>query len=208
MARVFLVRHGETQWNVEQKMQGQTDIPLNPTGQRQARSLGQWMAKLRLKPDVVVSSDLSRAMETAQIISDILECGPVHSDPAWREVNFGVWEGLTWSEIREKYPELEARYHVAPDEVHIPAGETQKEVQDRMRRALDGLIATYPASDILVVSHGGAIRLLLAGLLGLQLSFSKKIRVFNCSLSEVRAAPGEEPKVITVNAHYFSAARD
>lgn len=206
--KIFLVRHGETRWNVEQKMQGQSDIPLNEVGKKQARSLGEWMEKFSLKPDVVVASDLARAMETAQIIADVVGCGPVQSDPAWREINFGVWEGLTWEEIRQRYPDLEERYHVDPAEVQIPGGESQRAVQLRMRKALDNLITTYPDREILVVSHGGALRLLLADLLGLEISLSRKIRVFNCSISEVWAESGEEPKVITVNTHYFSHPRD
>src|SRR5438132_1605088 len=100
--RLLLVSHAQTDWNVEGRFQGQTDIPLNSYGRLQARKLQQRLASTPL--DAIVASDLSRARETAEIVA-AAHGKPVRTDRRLRELHFGSWEGLTYSEIQAKYPD-------------------------------------------------------------------------------------------------------
>jgi len=103
--RLYLARHGETDWNAAQRFQGWSDIPLNEVGRKQAAALADRLSVQYF--DVVYCSDLQRAIETAKMIVKLSDCKPnLHSDPRLREVHFGDWEGLTYDAIKEKYPEV------------------------------------------------------------------------------------------------------
>src|SRR5690606_174542 len=103
MTVLGLIRHGLTDWNKAGKMQGQTDIPLNEEGKRQARALAVYLQQERWRWDRISSSDLQRASATARIISDVLGLGDVHLDPLLRERGFGLAEGMTVAERQAKY---------------------------------------------------------------------------------------------------------
>ncbi|MFM2411918.1 MAG: hypothetical protein RLZZ587_251 [Actinomycetota bacterium] len=149
MTNFFLVRHGETDWNLVGKIQGATDIPLNDTGRAQAHATG---AKMQGRQwDVIVSSPLSRAVETAQIISSYLALGEPRPVPGIVERNYGAAEGLTG-------PEVEAFY---PNDAPVPGRETRGEVQTRVIASLHELAKEFPAKNVIVVCHGGVIRAML-----------------------------------------------
>ncbi|MBD5634335.1 MAG: histidine phosphatase family protein, partial [Candidatus Eremiobacteraeota bacterium] len=114
-----MVRHGRTAWNATGRFQGHTDVPLDEEGRSQARGVARLLEAERF--DVAVSSDLVRARETAEIV---LGGGPppVESDPRWREMRFGAWEGLVWNEIVERQPELAARPSTTPRFYTPPGG--------------------------------------------------------------------------------------
>ncbi|OYW60454.1 MAG: phosphoglycerate mutase [Rhizobiales bacterium 17-65-6] len=166
MTRLFLVRHGETDWNIAGRLQGRRDIPLNSLGRIQAaevgRVLGQMVADVRAL--TYVSSPLSRAVETMRILRTALDL-PVsdfRQDADLRELSFGRWEGSTWPDLRRRYPEdVEARdrepWHFAP-----PAGESYGELAVRACAVVDAL-----PSDSVVVTHGGVIRALLQAKTGM-----------------------------------------
>ena len=155
--RLVLWRHGQTQWNVEGRFQGQTDIPLDPEGEQQAERAARLLAGLW--PDAIISSDLGRAMATAAPLARLTGL-PVTPDKELRERFGGLWEGLTDSEIRARYPAEHAQW--LP-----PGGESSAAVADRAGAALariaDGMA---PGTLVVVVSHGAAIRLGAAQLLG------------------------------------------
>jgi len=115
----MLIRHGQTQWNVLQKYQGQTDIPLNNTGREQAAKLAALLKQESI--EAIYCSDLSRAMETAKIISSFHTVEPV-SDPRWREFNFGHWEGLTYREIDHAFPEEARNWFEDTRHFKVPGG--------------------------------------------------------------------------------------
>jgi glucosyl-3-phosphoglycerate phosphatase len=151
-----LWRHGQTIWNVEKRFQGQSDIPLDEAGVRQAERAARLLAALR--PDLIVSSDLRRATGTAAPLSRITGL-PVSADKDLRERYGGAWEGLTDTEIRERYP---AAYAVWSP----PEGEPSDAVGDRVSGALQRVAASLPEDGLaVVVSHGAAIRLGMARLL-------------------------------------------
>jgi glucosyl-3-phosphoglycerate phosphatase len=156
--RLLLWRHGQTAWNVEGRFQGQTDIPLDETGEQQAERAARLLAALR--PDVIVSSDLSRAMATAAPLSRLTGL-TVTADKDLRERHGGAWEGLTDVQIRTQYPVEHAQW--LP-----PGGESTVTVGDRAGAALDRIAEGLPPGSLaVVVSHGAALRLGAARLLGL-----------------------------------------
>jgi glucosyl-3-phosphoglycerate phosphatase len=156
--RMVLLRHGQTIWNAEGRFQGQSDIPLDPAGQEQAERAARLLAALR--PDVIVSSDLRRATETAEPLSRLTGL-PVSLDKELRERHGGEWEGLTDREIRERYPAEHAIW--SP-----PGGESGPVIASRVASALERTAEALPGGGLaVVVSHGAAIRLGMGRLIGL-----------------------------------------
>jgi phosphoserine phosphatase len=153
MPTLLLVRHGETDWNRDRRVQGQTDTPLNAAGLAQAEVLA---SSLSCTPLVAVySSDLSRARDTAAKVAEVHGL-PVQVDVDLREKNFGTWEGLTDREIRERFPH--ATRGTWGD------GETTGQLAERAVRAIGRIQARYASGDVLVISHGGTMRAILAHL--------------------------------------------
>jgi probable phosphoglycerate mutase len=150
MTSMLLVRHGQSEWNATGRWQGQADPPLNDVGRQQAFDAAARVGSV----DVVVSSGLMRALETARIIADQVGVGPVVVEPDLRERHVGEWSGLTHVEIEARYPG-----HLA-DGRRPPGWEHDDEAVARMRRALDRIHAEYDGADVLVLSHGGVIRAL------------------------------------------------
>jgi broad specificity phosphatase PhoE len=147
---LLLVRHGETDWNRDRRVQGQTDVPLNDEGRRQAGAL---LLELEGREfDAVYSSDLARALETARILAEsrALE---VSTLAALREKHFGTWEGLTDLEVIDRYPD--ARLGGWGD------GESTEELEARVLAAIREIAAAHPGQAVLVVTHGGPMRALL-----------------------------------------------
>jgi len=150
MTTILLVRHGETDWNLNRRVQGHSDTPLNDTGRAQARALGEEIAGEEI--DAVYSSDLMRAHETARLVAEPrgLDVTAIRD---LRERHFGTWEGLTDEEIFARFPE--ARQGPWGD------AETAEEMADRVLGALHRIAETHPQRRVLVVSHGGPLRAVL-----------------------------------------------
>lgn len=151
MTTILLARHGETDWNLNRRVQGHSDTPLNDTGRAQAQALGEELAGERI--DAVYSSDLVRAHETARAVAEPRGLG-VTAIRDLRERHFGTWEGLTDDEIF-------ARFDPTP-ETSWGDGETREEMAGRVLDALRRIAATHPGSRVLVVSHGGPLRAVLS----------------------------------------------
>jgi broad specificity phosphatase PhoE len=150
VTEILLVRHGETDWNLERRVQGHTDRALNETGRAQARALA---VELDDEPlDAVYSSDLARASETARIVAEQRNMA-VTTVPELREKHFGTWEGLTDEEVFRRFPE--ARRGQWGD------GETTEELSDRVLAALRRIAREHPEGRVLVVTHGGPFRVVL-----------------------------------------------
>jgi 2,3-bisphosphoglycerate-dependent phosphoglycerate mutase len=151
---VLLARHGETDWNREQRFQGHADPPLNEVGRAQARALAERLAGA--PPDLVYTSDLVRAHETARIVADALGIDVVVV-PDLREVDVGPWSGLTRDEIRESFPHGFDRWveGAQPD-----GWEPRERLTQRVVAAVSRIAAAHPRGRVLVVSHGGALRAL------------------------------------------------
>lgn len=144
-----LVRHGETDWNRERRIQGSTDIPLNDTGREQARATGELLASRRWT--ALVASPLSRAAETARIIGEHVGLGDPELEQRLAERDYGEAEGLTG-------PEIDAAF---PDGADVPGREPREAVAERAVAALHDLAARHPGEAVIVVAHGGVIRSVL-----------------------------------------------
>ncbi len=149
VTRLLLVRHGQSEWNALGRWQGQADPPLSALGRAQAHQAAAGMSDV----DAVVSSDLRRAFDTATIIAERLDLGPVSVDGRWREREVGQFTGLTRPEIELRWPGILA--DPTPD---IPGGESSAALLRRGLEAIDEVTQTYGGARVLVVSHGGLIR--------------------------------------------------
>jgi probable phosphoglycerate mutase len=157
-ATLFLVRHGETDWNAAGRWQGQTDVPLNARGREQAREVAERLRAGGIA--AIASSDLLRARATAEIVASELGLEVSHLDAALRERRFGCFEGLTREEVAARFPEAWARYLADPGPAP-PGGESRDELIGRLLPAVASAVARLPG-PLLVVMHGGAMRALLA----------------------------------------------
>ena len=155
---LFLFRHGETDWNREGRLQGHIDTPLNRTGLAQAETLAERLRAYR--PEVVVSSDLSRALTTGRIIAEALGL-PVVIERGLREVSVGLAEGMLWEEAKARFgAELTERWY-SDDDVAFPGGETGFETLTRGLAALRRFAESYPYRRIAVSTHGAMVRRLV-----------------------------------------------
>ena len=182
MTRLFLVRHGETDWNVEGRAQGQTDTRLNDTGYLQAERVASRLSSVTFV--AAYSSDLSRVVDTASPILRGRDV-PLTTMPELREKNFGEWEGMTFDEIGSRYPEQHARLFSIDTDFAPPGGESDLQVFHRA-----GIVSEriYEAcgdeeGNILVVSHGGMLYALIAYLLHLSAEEVWRFRLDNSGLS-------------------------
>lgn len=161
MRRILLARHGETEWNALGRLQGHTDVPLNDRGRVQARELAAGVAGHGI--EAVVTSDLLRARETGEIVAAALGLGAFAIEPALRERRFGVFEGLTRDECATRHPEA---WRAWQERTGAPEGaEPQAVAITRIGGAL-ARIAAGEGGPVLVVSHGGVMRLWLTEVLG------------------------------------------
>jgi len=154
---LLLIRHGQTEWNLLGKYTGQTDIPLNEAGRQEALLLAEKLK--RNPPDVIISSDLIRAKETAEIVAAPLKL-PVQTDANLREIHQGVWEGMDFSDIKAKFAEEFAARAKNPLEVAPPDGETVGQVQERVLTAVANIIQAHPDKRIAIVAHGLVLALI------------------------------------------------
>ncbi|MGH2819493.1 MAG: histidine phosphatase family protein [Actinomycetota bacterium] len=158
----MFVRHGATEWNLSRRAQGQADVTLTDEGRAQAERTAGLLASETV--DAIYSSDLSRALETARPIAEVhgLE---VTQDPAFREIDQGEWTGLPLDEIEARWPEL-WQGGLGKDLARRPHGESPAQVRERALAALRPIVEAHPHGTVVVVSHGGAIRWVVAEALG------------------------------------------
>ena len=157
MTCLILIRHGETDWNTEGRWQGQIDVPLNENGKNHARQLAIELAGAGIQ--VIYSSDLTRALETARPLAEALGL-PVRTDQRLREINQGDWQGLLITEIQERHAELFRSRMANPHSVASPGGETMLQVEARVYQSLDEILQKHPDETVAIVAHGFVIAVL------------------------------------------------
>lgn len=185
--KLFLVRHGQTDWNLTRHFQGQTDVPLNQTGIQQVQQVAKRISAEKI--DLIYSSDLSRAVETAKIIRAAGVKPTLQIDPRLREVNFGDWEGLTYNEIKEKYPDSLASWERDVYGSSPPNGETLEDLAKRVQSFLDDLLQKYTDEIVLVVAHGGVLQVLVCLALKLPPMMYWQFYLATASLSKISFYP-------------------
>ncbi len=186
-ARLFLVRHGESTWNRDHRIQGQLDPPLSELGLTQAQLVGTRLASRH--PEAIYSSDLKRALETAAAIGAATGVR-VQPLPALREIFLGEWEGLSTAEVADRFPDAWARWSVEPDWDLVPGGEPAAAFDDRVAHALDGTIEHHPHGDVIVVTHGGVIQTALHRIFGKPSRGLFPFRISNASITLIEKRDG------------------
>lgn len=191
MTSILLIRHGETAWNAERRLQGHTDIALSEHGRRQARALADALAGEGL--DLVVSSDLQRARDTAQAVASKLGID-VQVDPRLRERCYGAFEGMLYSQVARTYPAEWEAWQARDIDALPPAGERQAEsfrqFFERAHGALLDWAARHPGKRIALVSHGGVLECAYRAALGLPLESPRNFKVHNASINRFTVLDG------------------
>jgi broad specificity phosphatase PhoE len=194
-ATLVLVRHGQTDWNVNGRYMGWTDEPLNEEGLRQAERLGRRLERWPIS--AVYSSPLKRAWRTAEIIA-----GP-HSVSVQRmedlgEMRIGAWEGLYAGDIAARYPELWKTWRANPGDFRMPGGESLGEVRQRAVRAFNWMIDGSEGKMVLAVTHDVVVRLLVAHCLGVSTDIYRRLEVGNASMTVIER-DGERGRLRVLN---------
>jgi broad specificity phosphatase PhoE len=191
---VYLMRHGQTDWNRSQRVMGWEEVPLNARGRAQAEASGRWLAAAGLRR--IVTSPLARAAQTAAIVSrQLASPTAVIHDDRLREFNMGRWSGMTREELRQDA--AYRAYREDPLHVPFPSGETLGEVGARAAACWRETLAAG-ADGVLFVSHAGVIKLLLARFLAIDLAQFWRLEVANAAVSIIDVSR-TEPRVVAVN---------
>ena len=174
------MRHGETEWNVLGRIQGHSDVPLSQKGREQAHTVARRLKEAPL--DVIYCSDLSRASETARIILGDRDI-PLHATAKLRERDYGVFEGLSLEERRDRLPEMFAASLIKDLDFAPTGGESARATSARMTEFIAGLRARHPDETVLIVGHGGSLRAAIIALMEFPLEATWRFVMSNCSLS-------------------------
>ncbi len=191
MTHLYLIRHGETDWNVEGRWQGQADVPLNAKGREQAAHIACTLAEVGLK--AIYSSDLTRARETAQALAESTGV-TLHYDPRLREIHQGEWQGMLVTEIQARYGEAFQRRLENPLAVAPPGGETVEQVRNRVVSAIESILARYPSERVAIVSHGFALAVIQVHYLGLSIDQVWERVPKNDEWFELQIKPSQKPE--------------
>jgi len=193
---VYLVRHGETEWNQDQRIQGQADIPLNGRGKRQAEALAGRLAAVPL--ELIYASDLGRARVTAETIA----AGqprelPILVMPELRECDYGLWEGMTRPEAAGRFPDDWNVWQARGGAGRPTGGEDYLSLAGRTSRAFEKVIAE--GKTVLISAHRGSLRAILCHALGIDQTLRDRFSIANCSLSALECRPGSRPLLLFLN---------
>ena len=181
LGRIYLVRHGETEWNKVQRSQGcGNDIPLSIDGIKQAQAVAKWLSTEKI--DMIFSSTLLRAYETAVVISkyhnlEVVKCNE------FTEINFGEWEGMCFPDIKEKYNDIYNIWRNTPHLAEIPGAESIVALRERSMNKLLEIIKENPDKNILVVSHGISIKVIVTAIMDMDIGNIHRIRQDNTAIN-------------------------
>ncbi len=208
MARFLLIRHGESVWNGERRIQGNQDPPLSTRGRRQAELVARRLRVLLPQAGAVYTSPLRRAAETAEAVRAATGL-PVFAEPGIREMGLGKWEGMTVSEIQAAFPGAYEGWLDDPLAHPAPDGERLEAFAGRVTGAFERMRVAQPGKDVIVVSHGGPIKALLCHVLGLEIRSLFRIKQDNTAVSLVEVNDATR-RVVLVNdtCHLAEAGAD
>jgi broad specificity phosphatase PhoE len=175
---IYLIRHGQTEWNKEKIFRGRKDIPLNGRGREEAQALADHLAEFDFA--ACYASPLGRAFETAEIVARPHRL-PVQVDEGIIDINYGVWEGISDDEVQKRFRSLYEKWHSEPHRVRFPGGESLIMVRRRTLSALEGIRSKHPDEHVLVVSHRAVNKVVLCAMLGLGNDAFWRIVQDNCA---------------------------
>lgn len=194
---LYLLRHGETDWNVEQRIQGVSDTALNEVGVGQAEALG---CALRGRPIACVyASPLMRARRTAEIVAQAVGA-PLLEEAGIAELNQGELEGEPFRRLPETHPDFMQMWRNHPARVRMPGGETLAELQERAWAVMERFLAAHEDEVIAAVSHNLAIIMILCRILGVELDGFRAIRQHNAAMNIIEHSPERGWSVVTMNS--------
>lgn len=207
---IVLIRHGETAWNAERRLQGHLDIGLNAAGKQQVAALGLALAQERF--DAIFASDLQRARQTADAVA-AAHALPIHIDAGLRERCYGAFEGLLYDDIGGRFPQAHAAWMAGDVDARFPAGEfvaeTLNEFHARANQAIRNIIAGGTYRKIAIVSHGGVLDCVFRAINGVHIGATREFDVLNASINRLRW-DGAQLHIMQWGdvAHLRSPARD
>lgn len=181
--KLLFIRHGQTDWNVEGKIQGSCDIELNDTGIKQAKELSDKVLDGNYKFSKIYSSPQKRAVKTAEILSQATNLDCVITD-GLEEINLGEWEGLSWAEVKEKYPEEYNEWYINRRYTKPPKGEAYQDMLDRVFPAIHKIIKNN-SNDIAIVTHSAVIMCIQCYLTNTPFDKMTKFKTDNTSIIEI-----------------------
>jgi len=183
--RIYLVRHGETEWNRIRRFQGRSDLPLNPKGRKQVEALA---LALKDKPlTAIYTSPLIRAVETARLINVFHPSTPIFEEKGFIEMDLGEFDGMNVRDWAEQYPDVQKAWRENPASVKMPGGESLMEVQVRAKEALDRITRNHPTDATLLISSHNFVNLtLLCDLLKIPLQRFRELRQENAAFNVIR----------------------
>ena len=182
--RIYLVRHGETEWNRTRRFQGRSNLPLNQEGRKQVRALA---LALKNKPLTAIhSSPLIRALETARLIKVFHPSIPIFEEKGLIEMDLGEFDGMKAQDWAEQYPDVRKAWNVNPASVKMPGGESLEEVQVRAKYTLERITGIYPPDTTLLISSHNFVNLtLLCDLLEIPLHRFRELRQDNAAFNVI-----------------------
>lgn len=195
MNTYYLVRHGQTQWNTQGRTQGHGDSPLTELGRMQAKKLAEALKSFPI--DMIYCSDLGRAVETASIISEVLDI-KYESTKYLREMGFGIWEGMELKKIADIYSEDFALWRNEPDKLDIEGGEKLIDIKNRQDKLIEELNQKYKDKHILLISHSVTVRVMLLSFLESSIKNIYRIKQDNTALNIVEYR-NYGPVIIKIN---------
>ena len=186
--RICMVRHGETAWNAEGRVQGQLDIPLNDVGRAQARATSEALAGQDFT--AIYCSDLIRVRQTAEPAAKRLAL-PVAYDAALRERHYGMFETLTYVEVREKFPAEYARFRDKDPDFDFQGGESLRDFNERSLKVVGDLIERHAGEQILVFTHGGVLEMVYRHAKAVGLSSPRDFEIPNAAVNWIEVTPDQ-----------------
>lgn len=179
--RLCLVRHGETAWNAERRIQGQLDLPLSTVGHAQARAVANALAGEDIA--AVCSSDLARALHTAEAAAHVLGL-PIRRHVRLRERHYGALQTLTYAEFAQRHPAAYARFMAREEDFDLPGGgESLRRFADRVNQCIDEIVAAHAGGQVLVFTHGGVLDILHRRASGRPLAAPRDVGIPNAALN-------------------------
>jgi len=200
-----MVRHGETEWNAEGRVQGQTDIPLSRVGVKQAHAAAAALCQHDFS--AIYSSDLMRVRQTAEPSVRRLAL-PLQLDPDLRERHYGIFERMLYTEVRSRYPEHYARFNAKDPDFDLETGESLRTFFERSLRALNRIVERHGGEQVLVFTHGGVLDMVHRHARELGLSAPRDFGIPNCGINWIEVSPQGWTVSCWADIAHLDTARD